>query len=99
MEKYEPKDKTSYFIIYSTRAISEGESLKIKFGNRSNKYLLLNYGFAIENNKYDSFTFRLISNEEIEKMVYLGYEDIPNVTSEFRLKQEVCLELVDFFRL
>ena len=39
------------------RTINAGDQVYYFYGQRSNMFLLLNYGFAIEDNKYDSYTF------------------------------------------
>ena len=41
------------------RAIEPGQQLYNFYGSRSNLMLMLNYGFALENNVYDSFVFHV----------------------------------------
>ena len=36
-----------------------GEQVFNCYGRRSNRFLLLNYGFSLRNNKYNSFPFRV----------------------------------------
>ena len=43
----------------SRRTIETGEQIYYCYGNRTNKFLLLNYGFCFPNNRYDSFEFPL----------------------------------------
>lgn len=60
-----PVDNT-YFIISSDKYIKKGEEIFNSYGRRSNKFLLIWYGFTHFNNKYDSVQFRLV-DEEVEK--------------------------------
>lgn len=40
----------------------KGEQIYTCYGRRTNKFLLLWYGFTFEKNQYDSFNFRLWMN-------------------------------------
>ena len=58
--------------------MSEGSYLGLFYGEKSNTYLLKWYGFVLDNNKYDSLSFRLVSDEMREKYnmkdnIYGGY--------------------------
>ena len=63
------------------------------YGKRSNAFLLLNYGFCIPNNIYDSFTFKVKLNIHLDDIDNLNAllprpgSPIDNVFSEdIRLK-------------
>ena len=62
-EWYSPErhDSESYFAMINTnrRTLEPGEQCYYCYGHRSNKFLLTNYGFCFENNKYDSFEVHL----------------------------------------
>lgn len=49
------------------RTINKGDQVYYFYGQRSNLFLLLNYGFALEDNKYDSFAFNV--NMAFDKIV------------------------------
>ena len=57
----ERREPDTYIAYYNDirRPIEPGEQLYYFYGERSNLFLLMNYGFAIEDNKYDSFEFHL----------------------------------------
>ena len=44
------------------RTVEAGEQIFYCYGNRTNKFLLLNYGFCFPGNKYDSFEVPLALN-------------------------------------
>lgn len=52
-------DPDWYFTVATEGPLAKGQQIYINYGNRSNYYLLLVYGFALKENKYDSFTFRV----------------------------------------
>jgi hypothetical protein len=39
--------------------IKKNEQIYNFYGRRSNRFLLIGYNFVLENNKYDSFAFRI----------------------------------------
>jgi hypothetical protein len=41
------------------RTLKKGEQAWNCYGNRSNRFLLLNYGFCFANNRYDSYSFKV----------------------------------------
>ena len=45
----------------------EGEELLISYGERANSFLIVEYGFALPDNRYDFFRFKGISLEKIRK--------------------------------
>ena len=54
----EHTDETFFTLVNKTReTIEAGEQVFYCYGNRTNKFLLLNYGFCFANNKYDSYEF------------------------------------------
>ena len=44
------------------RTVEAGEQIFYCYGHRTNKYLMLNYGFCFPGNKYDSFEVPLALN-------------------------------------
>ncbi len=51
--------KSTYFIMATRKPIKKNEEVYNFYGRRSNKFLLTGYNFVLEENKYDSFTFRI----------------------------------------
>ena len=47
------------FVNKNRETIETGDQLFYCYGNRTNKFLLLNYGFCFPGNKYDSYEFPL----------------------------------------
>ena len=45
--------------------IRENEQIYNFYGRRSNKFLLLGYNFIMKDNIYDSFTFNLVLDNQI----------------------------------
>jgi len=45
----------------------EGEELLISYGERANSFLIVEYGFALPDNRYDFFRFKGINLEKIRK--------------------------------
>lgn len=57
---YDPKDKSTFFTIHTVKAVEKDEEVCTFYGRRSNRYLMINYGFALEGNRYESVSFRMI---------------------------------------
>ena len=57
----EVEDDDSYFIVAASSAMKKYDQILNSYGRRSNRFLLVWYGFTIFNNKYDSIPFRLLS--------------------------------------
>jgi hypothetical protein len=55
------EEDETYFIVAANRFIEKGEQIYNNYGRRSNKFLLIYYGFTYVNNKYDSISFRFWS--------------------------------------
>lgn len=56
--------------------MAKGEQIFNSYGRRSNRFLLLWYGFTFEENKYDSVAFRLWNRkveEKTGKLVFTRY--------------------------
>jgi hypothetical protein len=54
-------EKDSYFVMLSQerKPILKGQQAFNSYGDRSNRFLLVNYGFCFAGNRYDSFEFRM----------------------------------------
>ena len=57
-------EKESYFAMVNLnrRDLMPGEQAYYCYGNRSNRFLLINYGFCFKDNRYDSFELHLKTN-------------------------------------
>ena len=53
------------------RVIRQNEQIHNFYGRRSNSFLLQGYNFAMDNNQYDSYSFRLIINTKNKSKVLL----------------------------
>ncbi|CAD8075820.1 unnamed protein product [Paramecium sonneborni] len=58
-------DQDIYFCIVSTIPIKKFEQVTISYGKRTNRFLLCWYGFALPENVYSSYNFRLWLNTDI----------------------------------
>ena len=57
-EPTEMEDQTYFNLVNKNRkTIQPGEQVFYCYGNRTNKFLLLNYGFCFPGNRYDSYEF------------------------------------------
>jgi len=60
---FEPEvhtDETYFsFVNKNRKTFMPGDQIFYCYGNRTNKFLLLNYGFCFPGNKYDSYEFPL----------------------------------------
>jgi hypothetical protein len=51
------------------------------YGRRSNRFLLQAYNFVMNNNQYDSFSFRMIIDPELnvkplaDKLIFIGKDN------------------------
>lgn len=94
-EKHEAE---SYFTFTNLqrRTLMPGEQAYYCYGNRCNKFLLNNYGFAYIGNRYDSYSLRMkmrLNLDELQphKMVDFRGTDF---TEEIRLKNNQLNELM-----
>lgn len=74
---FDPRDPNQYFIMHTTKAIRKGEEIFYRYGRRSNSYLISQYSFCLQDNKYDSVQFRLHLDKGIntapQELLYLEY--------------------------
>ena len=67
---------TNFVLVNNNRATFEkGDQVYYCYGNRSNRYLLVNYGFCFQDNRYESYEVNLkldvdTSDPFIPEMVY-----------------------------
>lgn len=69
-------EKNSYFIVAAHRNLKVGEEVFNSYGRRSNRFLLIWYGFTHFNNKYDSVCFRLWDEKvfnQTGKLIFVKY--------------------------
>ncbi len=93
------------------KPIKKGQQIFNFYGRRSNKFLLIGYNFALSENKYDSFAFKINvdnwreSNKPFQARLPVG--KIVNrdgkvnmyFTREIRVKeQKVCIQLINHCR-
>ena len=58
-----------YYVIANNKnkVIPAGTELKVSYGSRTNRYLAVWYGFALLDNCYDSYVFRIVVDETVAK--------------------------------
>jgi hypothetical protein len=83
--------ENAYFVMSNnTRAsYEEGQEVTISYGNRSNSFLLLHYGFAMDFNPYDAFVFRCLKAElekRKEEIDVSEYTHLNEFSSLFKMK-------------
>ena len=93
---YEMRDKTYFaFVNCERRPIKKGDQAYYCYGKRSNAFLLLNYGFCIPDNKYDSLIVRVKLNVEVKDHDLTDYSVIiPALESEveYVMSEEIRLK-------
>lgn len=95
---------TTYFnmVNKTRRTVEAGDQLFYCYGNRSNKFLLINYGFCFPNNLYDSFEFHLrLDVPIVDKFVpeLIDLECKMKKIQKIRLKRDqICEVLLSFLR-
>ncbi|KAL4463988.1 hypothetical protein ABPG74_005925 [Tetrahymena malaccensis] len=62
---YESQQENTYFAVTTEQAYKKGEQIFLCYGRRTNKFLLQWYGFAFQNNLFDSFGFRMWIQPEV----------------------------------
>lgn len=62
-------DRQIYFLVANNRnkVIKKDSELRASYGSRTNRYLAIYYGFALQKNEYDSYVFRLLVDEKLAK--------------------------------
>lgn len=82
------------------RTLQKGEQAFYCYGHRSNKYLLVNYGFCFQDNGYDSFEFNLVPNPPLFKLgeiVFLSAPKKGRNLQQVRLKKDQINEMLLFY--
>ena len=84
---YKPNDKETYFVLCTKHknVYNVGQQVFHCYGRRTNRFLLLNYGFCLNNNKYNSLSFRVWVNfnwqEERKKVEEQKAQGVPRKDS------------------
>lgn len=82
--------------------LKKGDQAFNCYGNRTNRYLLIDYGFAFENNRYDSLEIYLnMSNEfkSLEIHDYVNFLPIRGPCQVARLKcDQICDTVLHYLR-
>ena len=98
-------EEESYFIMSNNgrTAYNAGDEVTLSYGNRSNGFLLQNYGFVLEYNPYDSFEFRVLLPDverNKEAIDWQKFEHISEATTKFRVKYaRVNTKLMEHLRM
>ena len=87
-------DRDSYFCFVNLRRrqLQPGEQAFYCYGNRSNKYLLLNYGICFPGNRYDSYSVwtNLKNFDKLDPFIpqMISYNVTDPSIQEIRLKKD-----------
>ncbi|EWS71999.1 RuBisCO LSMT substrate-binding protein (macronuclear) [Tetrahymena thermophila SB210] len=73
---YDDEDEENYFVVTTRQPEKKGQQLYNCYGQRTNRFLLMWYGFAFLKNRYDSYSFRLWMNMQVEKLNDILFEKI-----------------------
>jgi hypothetical protein len=72
------KDGYFSYVNMSDKVLQPGDQVFYNYGNRTNRFLLLNYGFCFENNPFDSFEFQIdVMATSIETLIqFIDSEEV-----------------------
>ena len=96
-------DDTYFHLVNKNRrTIEPGEQVFYCYGNRTNKFLLLNYGFCFPGNNYDSFEFPMrldipVGQVFVPEIVDLNWSSRMNQVVRLK-KDQICEVMVGFLR-
>ena len=96
-------DDTYFTFVNKNRlTINPGDQVFYCYGNRTNKFLLLNYGFCFPGNRYDSFEFPLRLDVGVEDLFAPELVDLTwtnRMAQAVRLKKDqICDVMLSFLR-
>ena len=79
-------EKETYFVLTnrSGRTIKKGEEVFYFYGEMSNTFLLLNYSFAYQGNKYDSYEISLFkdpASKQVQDLICSDYSRMKGIES------------------
>lgn len=84
------------------RTLKKGEQAFNCYGNRTNRYLMIDYGFCFQNNKYDSVEIYLNMANEYKKMEvhdFVDFVPIKGPCQVARLKSDqLCDTVLHYLR-
>ena len=90
------------FVNKNRKTIEAGEQVFYCYGNRTNKFLLVNYGFCFPGNKYDSYEFPLRMDMPIGDLFVPEIVDLEWTSRQsqaVRLKKDqICDVMTGFLR-
>ena len=104
LDWYDPKKhKDESYVAYvniERKPIEPGQQVYYCYGRRTNRYLLLNYGFCYADNVYDSFSVFLRADLKdrptVEQMLMLKPDDSID-SQEVRLKTDQINHMLMFY--
>ena len=90
---FEHDDKDCYFVLVNKdrRTIKAGEQVFYCYGDRSNRFLLQNYGFCYPNNKCDSLSVLVRYDVDLSKgfdRLYIDMKMSSIYANEVRFKRD-----------
>lgn len=95
----EKHDDESYFVLnnLNRKKFKKGKQVFYCYGNRSNKFLLLNYGFVFPGNDYDSFETQLRLDSDLKSAFAPNLVDLTGnveMVETCRLKRDQLNEIM-----
>jgi hypothetical protein len=85
-EIWDPKNKAITFEVVAAQDFTKFEQIHISYGEKSNGFFLIEYGFAVEGNKYDFYRARVGPKSfgfgDLEEKIKLALEENHNMKSE-----------------
>jgi len=95
-------DDESYFCFTNNdrRALQPGDQAFYCYGNRSNKFLLVNYGFCFPNNRYDSYEIGVRLDVDIRDPFVpnmIDFKGTAKICQRIRFKRDQLCEMLLFY--
>ena len=94
----------TFFVLINKerRTIQPGEQVFNNYGNHTNRYLLVHYGFCLADNRYDTYELRMrvdLSSEEYSCVELIDFLfQCRSVEKYFLKRDKICEELVGYLR-
>jgi len=103
--EHDVHDEETYFVFvnHERRTLQPGDEAFYCYGNRTNKFLLLNYGFAFADNKVDSLQFGVKMDQEVQANPFVpemvAFHRGMELTQNIRLKtDQLNTNLITYLR-
>ncbi|EGR30449.1 SET domain protein, partial [Ichthyophthirius multifiliis] len=100
---FDEDDEDNYFVVTTQKPEKKGQQIYNCYGQRTNKFLLMWYGFCFNKNRYDSYSLRLwinmrqeqLNNDLFEKIVFQEFLEKEDCKGGFVWKKQEKVNLDD----